>query len=99
MRRKGWSDAKIARAIEDLRKAGARPDGGGVDSLELWAAILRELGETLKLPYAGLFVRFYAGAIDTEIFSASRREIPRNVPHYEALRSIEHDAVTIFRTG
>lgn len=31
--------------------------------------------EALKLPYAGLFVRFYSGAIATEEFPASRRQV------------------------
>jgi hypothetical protein len=45
MRRKGWSEAKIARAIDDQRKAGARPIGRGSDSLELWHATLQNLGK------------------------------------------------------
>ena len=97
MRRKGWSDSKIARAIEDRRKADARPRGGGSDSLELWNAVLRELRAELKLPYAGLFVRFYLGAIATEAFGASRREVPKGVPWQHTLASLEHDEVTILR--
>ena len=58
MRRKGWSESKVARAIEDRRKANARPRGGGSDSLELWSAALRDLTQEMKLPYVGLFVRF-----------------------------------------
>ena len=96
MRRKGWSDAKIARAIEDCRKADAKPSGGGSDSLELWNAVLRDLRDGLKLPYAGLFVRLYSGAIATEAFSASRRDVPESVPWQDALGSLEHDEVTIF---
>lgn len=101
MRRKGWSEPKIARAIEDRRKADARPRprSGDSDSIELWNAALLELSEELKLPYAGLFVRFYSGAIATEAFSASRREVPRNVPWLDALGSIEPDEVTIFRSN
>ena len=97
MRRKGWSDAKIERAVEDRRKADARPSGGGSDSLELWNAALRDLRDELKLPYAGLFVRFYSGAIATEAFTASRREVPRTVPWHDALRTLEHHEVTILR--
>ena len=97
MRRKGWSEAKIARAMEDRRKADARPNGGGSDSLELWNAVLRDLGDELKLPYAGLFVRFYSGAIASEAFNASRREVPKGTPWQDALASLEHDEVTILR--
>ena len=97
MRRKGWSESKIARAIEDRRRADAKPNGGGSDSLELWNSILNDLRRELKLPYTGLFVRFYSGAIATEMFSASRREVPKGVPWQDALSSLEHDEVTIFQ--
>ena len=96
MKRKGWSEAKIARAIEGRRKADARPSGGGSDSLELWNAALRDLRENLKLPYAGLFVRLYSGAIATEAFGATRRQVPKNVEWQDALASLEHDEVTVF---
>jgi hypothetical protein len=96
MKRKGWSAAKIARAIEDRRKADSRPDGGGSDSLELWNAALHDLGRELKLPYAGLFVRFYSGAIATEVFTASRRQVSKCEQWQDALGSMEHDEVTIF---
>jgi len=101
MKRKGWSEAKIARAIEDRRRADARPRHGGSDpdSIELWNAALLELCEELTLPYAGLFVRFYSGEIATEAFSASRRDVPRNVPWLSALGTIEPDQVTIFRSN
>lgn len=96
MRRKGWSDTKIARAIEDRRKADAKPSGGGHDSLELWNAVLRSLSDELKLPYAGLLVRWYSGAVDTEEFTASRREVAPDEPWQDGLGSLEHDEVTIF---
>ncbi len=97
MRRKGWSEAKIARAIEGRRKADTKPNGGGSDSLELWNATLHDLRNELKLPYAGLFIRFYSGAIATEEFIASRRDAPNNVTWQDSLASLEHDEVTIFR--
>ncbi len=96
MKRKGWSEAKIARAIEDRRKADDRSSGGGSDSLELWNAALHDLGKELKLPYAGLFVRLYLGAIATEIFSASRRQVQKSEQWQDALGSMNHDEVTIF---
>ena len=97
MKRKGWSDAKIARGLDDLRKSDARPKGGGSDSLELWHAVLGDLRAKLNLPYAGLLVRFYSGAIATEAFEASRRDIPQGEPWQAAVASLEHDQVTILR--
>ena len=96
MKRKGWSTAKIARAVQDRRKAEARPGSSGPDSFELWNVVLRDLQEKLGLPYACLFVRYYSGAVDTEAFSASRRQVPKNVDWYDALASLESDEVTVF---
>ena len=96
LRRQGWSESKIARAIEDRRRAEARPDRAGVDSLELWNDVLHDLREELGLPYAALFVHFYSGEIETEAFDASRREVPQ-AEWQEGLSSLQDDEVTVFR--
>jgi hypothetical protein len=95
--RKGWSEAKIARAIGDRRKAEARPDGGGVDSIELWVEVVRDLFDELGLPHVGLVVRSYRGAIATENFAATRRTSPRGAPLRDVLSSLNLDEVTILR--
>jgi hypothetical protein len=97
MRRKGWSEAKIERALEDRSKADSRPDPPGPDSIEFWSALLRDLGDELKLPYAGLFVHSYSGAMDSEILHASRRDMPGDMALHHALKSIEEDEVAILR--
>ena len=97
LRRKGWSEAKVERAMEDRRKADARPARAGPDSIELWHAVLRDLCGDLKLPYVDLLIRFYSGGIGAEIFSASRRDVSKRTLWNEALGSMEHDEVTIFR--
>jgi hypothetical protein len=96
LKRKGWSDTKVARAIEDRRRAGARPGGNAVDSVDLWDTILEDLGSDLGLPYAGLFVRPYSGDVDTERFDATRREVSMTLPREEALGLMEEEEVTIF---
>ncbi|MBV9931315.1 MAG: hypothetical protein JO013_10260 [Alphaproteobacteria bacterium] len=95
LRRRGWSPAKIARALEDRRKADARPRGGGGDSLELWTAVLRDL-EAAGLPYAALLVREYHGAIATEVFDVSRSEAPADTPLRDALARIRENELTLF---
>lgn len=97
MRRKGWSDTKIARAMGDKRKSYAKPDKPGPDSLELWHAVLHDLRSELNLPYAGLLVRAYRGDIETEEFPASRRDVAAGVPWQESLATLDHDEVVIFR--
>jgi len=98
LRRKGWSEAKIARLIKDRRKADARPrpNHGATDSLALWNAILCDLKE-LKLPHAGFLVRYYSGAVSSETFTASRRELSADCDWHQALASLAEDEVTIFQ--
>lgn len=96
LRRKGWSERRIARAIDERRKVHARPHGGRPDSFGLWNAILHDLGQELKLPYAGLFVRFYSDAVSTEMFSATRRQVPEHAFREHVIRAIKPDEVTIF---
>lgn len=96
LRRKGWSNAKIARAIEGRRKAEAKPKSAKLDSFDLWETVLGDLRAELKLPYVGLFIRFYSGAIDSEVFDASRRETPRGAPSRGFLAAMKEDEITIF---
>lgn len=95
--RKGWSEAKIARAIGDRRRAEARPDGGGGDSIEMWVEAVRDLLDRLRLPHVGLFVRLYDGNIATERFVATRRTARRDAPLRDVLSSLQLDEVTIVK--
>ena len=72
--RKGWTQAKIARAMDGRRKAAARPGRDGPDSVALWAAIVDDLLASLKLPHVGLLVHFYSGDVRDEVFTAMRRD-------------------------
>lgn len=95
--RTGWSPAKIARAVEGQRKAHARPPRvSPPDSLDLWEAVLGDLGQALKLPHAGLLVRMYSGSPNTDAFIASRRQVPRNIQPRAALGSLQEDEITVF---
>ena len=96
LQRKGWSNAKIARAMENRRKAEAKPKGGHeTDSFDLWATALSDLRSDLGVSRAGLFIRFYSGDISNESFEASRREV-RSEDLRGALATIREDEVTIF---
>jgi hypothetical protein len=96
LRRKGWSNAKIARAVEDRRKAGAKPERGHeTDSFDLWATALTDLRSDLGLSCAGLLIRFYSGDVSDDSFEASRREV-RGEDLRGALATLREDEVTIF---
>jgi hypothetical protein len=95
LRRKGWSDAKIARAMDDRRKAAAKPKGGSrTDSIDVWEAVLTDLRSELGLAHAGLFIRSYSGDIGDDTFQASRRVVRGHLR--DGLESMVDDEVTIF---
>jgi hypothetical protein len=95
--RKGWSKAKIARAIEDRRKAAANERlVEGPDSIASWAAILEELLDELRLPHAGLLVHFYSGSVDGEVFDVARRTVPTHESFADSLGSMRADEVTVW---
>jgi hypothetical protein len=96
LRRKHWSSTKIARAIADRRRAAARPGSPGRDSLALWAAIIADLRARLRVSRIGLFVHHYSGAIDSEMFTGTRRVVPPGAATIGELAAIVPDEVTIF---
>lgn len=97
LKRKKWSDGKIARAVSERRAAEDRSGRSSVDSYELWQVVLSSLKIELNLPYAGLAIHFYSGGIEDEAFSVTRREVPREVSVTDALTEFAEDEVTIFR--
>ena len=97
LRRKGWSQARITRALADKARAESRPPRPGPDSLDRWTAILADLATGLRLPHAGLFVHFYSGGIETDDLTVTRREIRKGEDHYAALGTMTEDELTVFR--
>lgn len=97
--RKGWSDVKIARAMEDRRKAEDRPGASSIDNILFWVSVINDLVRELRLPHVGLMVRSYSGAIESAVFDVTRRETPKNMPLAEALASMQSAEVTIFRAA
>lgn len=95
MAAKGWSRAKIDRALADRRKASARMPVG-VDSFQLWAAVIADLQCSLRLPRAGLLLHLYSGGLEDEITTPRRRDAPSRGDRLEALRSLAPDEVLIF---
>ena len=72
LRRKGWSEAKIARALKDAAKEKTQSDDGDLSG---WVDLIDELLNGLGIEYVGLMVRFYDGALYDPF--TSRRELVR----------------------
>lgn len=96
LRRKGWSEAKVRRALEDKRRVQARPPREPLDSYELWEKILTGIFAQLKLPRLGLLVHSYHGALDDETILAVRREVPKESSFLSALEDMSEDVLTVF---
>lgn len=96
LRRRGWSEAKVARAIEDRKRTLAKPPRRPLDSHRLWATILTDLFERLELPRLGLLVHSYRGDLNEEEIEAVRREVPREMPLLSAIEEMGEDVVTMF---
>jgi hypothetical protein len=96
LRRRGWPETRIARAIDDRRLAYEREKRAAPDSLDLWARIISELHKELSLPYVGLLVHLYDGRVDDEEFPVTRRTAASRCSQIEQLESLRPDEVTIF---
>lgn len=97
MRRKGWSEARIARALGDKAAARARPTDKGSPELDQWTAILDDVAATLRLPHAGLFVHFYSGGIESEALTPTRRAVRSNEDRRTTLATMSEDELMVFR--
>jgi predicted alpha/beta-hydrolase family hydrolase len=94
--RRGWSAAKIERALGDRRRAAVRPAGGGGDSAELWANIIQDLRSELRLPGVGLLVHLYSGVVTDEVFDVSQMDAPVGRALVEIVAPLAADTVTRF---
>lgn len=99
LRKKGWSETKIARwgeqkksihkreeRIQKLREEarGSDPDG--------WCAIIGELIERAGIKYTGLFLHWYSGGLETEKLDQPRRiELGLDENLADALYHMEED--------
>ena len=74
-RRKGWSEAKIGRWLEDARKT--KEKGLKLDSAvgpETWPELLEAALKELKLPYIGILLHMYSGGLEAEPKVVARKK-------------------------
>lgn len=75
MRRKGWSDAKIERALAQQRSA-REAHAPSPDSCAPWLAFIRDLlGQPRSTRFA-LLMRWYNGRSDEDLVLADRQNVP-----------------------
>ncbi len=90
LRRKGWSEAKIGRAMAAAIAAAEKRPNEPLDSVEGWSEILLDLLHGMKLNSVGILLHAYEGSVATERFHANRVEVDTNMLG-EALMNLGED--------
>jgi hypothetical protein len=102
LRRKGWSEAKIARALTQRDEAQARPrrrrEEPTQTSLDQWCALIRETLATSRIAFVGLLLHDYRGSInDEDIALKGRQTFRANDLNETALAAMREDTICEFR--
>lgn len=99
LQRKGWSKAKIERALADRRANAEHQPQHHPDSLALWSSILQELMERPAVHRAGLLIHGYQGSVEDEDFAVERHEDPKTEID-NRLSNFREDVLQVFtKTG
>lgn len=97
LKKKGWSDSKIARSLADKKSALATSTARKPsDSFQLWADVIGELLAHGTVGYVGLFLHFYREGLEEELVELKVRQTPPGLPIADALRSLEEDELVLF---
>jgi hypothetical protein len=75
LRKKGWSEAKIHRSLQERTLAHEKPRPGIPESADRWIKFFREIPLEKQTPKIGLITHFYQGDIETEDFHIKSTQI------------------------
>lgn len=94
LKRKGWSQAKISRWLDEKQGAQERRKNDPQDSFELWANLVAEIAGEADVKSVGILVHHYSGLLTEEIFEANRTEV-RFSEFRDRLSSMKEDELLI----
>ena len=95
LRKRGWSEAKIARSVANQEHARDRaPVTGG--TIEMWSDLIATVLADLPAKHAGLFLHWYKGDVATEALQPTLRLARKGEPIQGALKTLNEDEVLIF---
>ncbi len=104
LRKQGWSEKKIQRRLDDLKKAIAkskRRSDGLHDhfsrELENWIELIRSLLDRRLTEYVGVTVNDYGGPVNAPDFVLKRSEIDRHALDFKTLEVLERATLLIVR--
>jgi hypothetical protein len=99
-RRKGWSDARIARVMSDKDRAAAHPARWQPnEDAAYWVDLMTALSRGLGLKRLGLMHHFYRGSPGREPETATRRETVQVGEAGEVLAFMEDAVIHDFAIG
>jgi hypothetical protein len=99
-RRRGWSEARIARAMTDKARADARPAGRTPnEDAAYWIDLLTTLSRELELNRLALMHHFYSKSPGSEPEIATRRKAGRMREAAEVLASMGDAVIHDFEIG
>lgn len=100
--RKGWSQTKIERWLDDREKAHGRVEtrreANASDSIALWCDLVRDLISAPGVAAAGLLLHFYSGDVEDEVF-APKRETVGLQDFADRLRGLGDDVLLMVDRG
>jgi hypothetical protein len=97
LRKKGWSDSKIARSLAE--KEAARSSSTArkpIDSVELWENIVSDLVSHPRASGVGLFLHSYRGGLADEPLEPKVLHARADVLIGDTLRALEEDELAFF---
>ena len=97
LRKKGWSEAKIQRSIQERTLAREKPRPGIPESADKWIKFLHETISGKQTPKIGLITHFYQGDIETENFHIkSTQTLALTDLRQETILGLEDDVLYTF---
>lgn len=94
LRRKGWSAAKIERALAQQQDRRAQRV---VESTAPWLAFIRDMLTQTKNTRLGLLLHYYSGALDADIVLSARESVPLPLLSEALLEGLRQDVLYEFR--
>jgi hypothetical protein len=95
--RKGWSAAKVARALAQKReRAEASFQARDGEALVRWTDFVRAVLASGHVPELGLLLHHYRGPLDEDVTFRERRRVKVTAGLSEVLRDLDEDVLYLF---
>lgn len=96
MRRKGWSEAKIERALAQ-RQSAREAHAPSQDPCAPWLALIRDVLTQTRSTRFGLLMHWYGGPLEDDIVLSDRQSLPLAELNTQLLGQLRDDVLYEFR--